>query len=158
MTTIRRAADNELILATIEKYMLTTPADVWFSKCVRERSAWRCESCGKQYPEGAQGIHCSHFVGRGNWSVRHEPLNADAHCFYCHQQFESNPHKHTDWKKERLGNLYDILIEKSNNITLGKQARQEKKQMAAHYKKEYERMRESRANGAIGRIEFQGYL
>ena len=157
MNAITRAAEIHVVLSEIEE-MLITPADKWFSLCVRERSGWRCENCGKQYEEKSQGLHCSHFIGRGNWAVRHDPMNADAHCYYCHVQFEGNPHKHTEWKKERLGKFYDTLIEKSNSVTLGKQARQDRKEMAAHYKKEYERMLEQRSEGKVGRLNFTGWL
>lgn len=137
--------------------MLYTPADKWFGYCVKERAGWRCENCGKQYRQGDQGLHCSHFVGRGNWAVRFDPLNADAHCYYCHSQFEQNPHKHTVWKTERLGKFYEILIEKSNNLMIGKQCRKEKKEIAAHYKSEFERMQELRNGGKIGRLDFVSY-
>jgi len=63
------------------------------------------------------------------------------------------------WKLEQLGDhLYDILIEKSNSLMLGKESRQSKKEIAAHYKEEFERMRELRNNGKVGRINFQGYF
>jgi hypothetical protein len=45
----------------------------------------------------------------------------------------------------RLGqDVYDILIEKMNNIMLGKQARQEKQQIAEHYRSEFYRIRTQR--------------
>ena len=63
------------------------------------------------------------------------------------------------WKFEKLGgHIYDILIEKSENILLGKQARREKQDIAQHYKAEFERMRDLRNNGKVGRINFQGYF
>lgn len=144
---------------------ITNP-DKWFSLCVRERADWTCQRCGRKFPEEysidglpkAQGLDCSHFIGRGNWSVRHDPLDADAHCRGCHGYFEANPHLFTEWKKERLGSLYEILIEKSNNVMLGKQARKEKNEIAEHYKAEFFRMRELRNKGVIGRINFQGYF
>ena len=138
--------------------MKTTSADMWFSRCVRERAEWKCEKCGKQYDSTSMGLHCSHFIGRGNWSVRFDPMNADSHCYYCHSQFEGNPHKHTEWKKRQINGCYDILIEKSNNLMLGKQARHEVKEIAKHYKAEYERMMSIRAEGVTGRLEFEGYL
>ena len=138
--------------------MKITQADKWFSRCVRERAEWKCEKCGKQYDSTSMGLHCSHFVGRGNYAVRFEPLNADAHCYYCHSQFEQNPHKHTEWKREQLGYSYDVLIEKSNNLMLGKLARKSASELSKHYKAEYDRMMELRAQGVTGRIEFAGYL
>ena len=141
--------------------------DVWFSLCVRERVDWTCEACGKKYEPwfttkgipANPGLHCSHYIGRANYAVRFDPLNANAHCYGCHSKFEGNPHNFMMWKFEKLGgHLYDILIEKSNNLMLGKQARHDKQEIAAHYKAEFERMRELRNNGKVGRIEFRGYL
>ena len=141
--------------------MLTTPADTWFSRCVRERAGWRCESCGKQYNEGDTGLHCSHFIGRGNWAVRFEPLNAFAHCFGCHMKFEGNPNMFVEWVKGINGAAnFEIVIEASNSIMRGKEYRRTKGkgEIAAHYKKEYESMKAQRAQGVTGRIEFVGWL
>lgn len=138
----------------------TTPADFWFSRCVRERNDWICEGCGKKYPEFAQGIHCSHYFSRGNWSVRLEPLNAFAHCFYCHQKLGSNPHLFVEWTKAVLGDRYAVLVELSQNITRAKESRQTKGkgEIARHYQNEYLRMVSMRARGVTGRIEFTGYF
>lgn len=141
--------------------------DIWFSLCVRERADWTCQSCGKKYEPwytakgipANPGLHCSHYIGRGNYAVRFDPYNADAHCYGCHQKFEGNPHNFMAWKLAQLGDpLYDILIEKSNSLMLGKEARRSKQEIAAHYKAEFERMRELRNNGKVGRINFQGYF
>jgi hypothetical protein len=141
--------------------------DEWFSLCVRERANWTCQACGKHYEPWVSskglmanpGLHCSHYIGRANYAVRFDPMNADAHCYGCHAKFEGNPHNFMGWKFEQLGGiLYDILIEKSNNIALGKQARHDKQAIAEHFKAEYEKMQAKRSNGNIGRINFQGYL
>jgi len=141
--------------------------DLWFSLCVRERADWTCQCCGKKYEPwytakglpANPGLHCSHYIGRGNYSVRFDTMNADAHCYGCHQKFEGNPHRFMEWKYEQLGgHLYDILIEKSNDLTLGKMARREKQEIAAHYKAEFEKMIQKRSNGTVGRINFQGYF
>ena len=57
-----------------------------------------------------------------------------------------------------MNGTYEILIEKSNNLMLGKLARREVKEIAKHYKAEYERMMSIRAEGVTGRIEFEGYF
>jgi len=141
--------------------------DQWFSLCVRERAGWTCQACGKHYEPWQStkglpanpGLHCSHYVGRANYATRFDPLNVDAHCYGCHAKFEGNPHVFMTWKFEQLGGIvYDLLIEKSNNIMLGKTARREKQEIAKHYKAEFERMQALRSKGVIGRINFQGYL
>lgn len=144
---------------------ITNP-DKWFSLCVRERSDWTCQRCGRKFPEKysleglpkAQGLDCSHYFGRANWAVRFEPMNAWAHCRGCHGIFEGNPHYFREWMNEKLGDSYEVLVELSNNIMNGKQARKEQNKIAAHYKSEFERMRRERANGKVGRINFQGYF
>jgi len=139
--------------------MKIIPADVQFGRCVKERVGWTCERCGKVFnlPD-TQGLHCSHFVGRGNYATRFEPLNAFAHCCACHFYFEGNPHIFTAWVKDRLGiDLYEQLLEISNDVMRGKEARHNLKEIAAHYKGEYERMLSVRAEGVQGRLEFTGY-
>jgi len=128
--------------------------DYWFSLCVRERAEWTCEACGKHYePDinlntglpGTRAFHCSHYIGRANYAVRFDPDDADGHCYGCHAKFEGNPHTFKEWKLARLGDKkYDILIEKSNDAMRGKQARQEKQQIAEHYQREFYRIRKSR--------------
>ena len=95
--------------------------DYWFSLCVRERAGWNCESCGKHYESwvGKNGepanpaLHCSHYIGRANYAVRFEPLNVNAHCYYCHSQFEGNPHEFKEWKLKQLKGLekkWDLIM------------------------------------------------
>ncbi len=167
MTPIKRAADHHNVMAAIhpkpkpvkEKKTKRVPVekrrkldpDQWFSLCVRERAGWKCECCGKDYTPtisentglpGNPGLHCSHYIGRANYAVRFEPYNAVAHCYGCHAKFEGNPHNFMEWTYDRLGGwLYDVLIEKSNNMMLGKQARREKQEIAEHYKSEFARIR-----------------
>ena len=142
--------------------MLITPADHWFSLCVRTRANWTCEHCGKQYPEGAQGFHCHHYYGRGKyWSVRFEPLNCVAICFFCHNLFHENPDHQREWQEKRLGAVkYEILKEKAYNLTLAKEIKRTKGkgEIASHFKAEYERLLQLRSSGVTGRIEFEGWL
>ena len=137
-----------------------TSADAWFSKCVRERSAWCCERCRTYYPEGEarKGIHCSHFFGRGKWSTRFHPDNGTALCHGCHRYFSSHPSLHQQFQEYKLGPyLFAALQEAANDLTKGRQAKREVKAIAAHYKAEHARMQSERADGFEGRIEFMGY-
>jgi len=141
----------------------TTEADKWFSKCVRERAAWKCEfpGCGKQYDKSSQGLHCSHCHGRGNWSVRLDPDNAASICAHHHLWLEANPHEHRKFFEERLGEgLYQILLEKKNNTSLGKEYKRTKGvgPVSIHYKRQYEDMQDKRNAGDTGRIEFVGWI
>lgn len=138
--------------------MKIASSDRWFSKCVRERSNWTCEHCGKAYPQNSQGLHCSHYFGRRNKSLRWDPDNAFAHCFGCHQKLGSNPHDFQRWAEERLGSgTVEILNEKRNDLNLAKSLHKAEKEIAAHYKLEYETMLSRRAAGESGRLEFTGY-
>lgn len=78
--------------------------DTLFSKYIRTRDKWKCVSCKKQYPENAQGLHCSHYWSRRNEGTRFDPLNCDALCFFCHQKWGGDYRsEYTEFKKKQLG-------------------------------------------------------
>lgn len=79
------------------------PLDRLFSLFVRSRSGWKCERCFKHYPPLASRLQTSHFHGRRKQSVRFDPENAAALCFFCHQDFTANPAAHMAWFEKRLG-------------------------------------------------------
>lgn len=136
-----------------------TSADRAFSLCVRERAGWACERCGAQYQPGTRALHCSHFHGRGKWSVRFDPDNAFAHCYGCHMHLGSRPHEFSAWVLERIGEgMYQILLERASDTKLGRIAKREKSDIAAHYRWQHRLMQEMRASGQTGRIEFVGYF
>lgn len=137
-----------------------TPADSTFSKCIRERSNWTCEKCGVKYEPPTTGLQCAHIFGRRNKAVRFEPLNAFALCFACHQYYTANPMNFGIFVHNKLGDKYDVLLEKSNDISLGKEITRGIKDgdIAKHFRAEHERMIELRAQGVTGRIEFAGYI
>ena len=133
--------------------LLITPADAAFSKCVRERAEWYCERCGTHYEHKPQGLHCSHYMGRGNWSTRFHPANGLALCYGCHQYVSSRPNEHSDlmWKLRGIV-VVDALRELAN-----KPARGLRKQVAAiakHYRNELKAMQAKRADGVVGTLEF----
>lgn len=104
-----------------------TPADSWFSKCVRQRANWCCEHCGTQYDQSSTGLHCSHFHGRGNWSLRFHPENARALCFGCHSFMGGNPHEHTEWFLAQIGEgMFQILLDLKRDTGLAKEFRKTK--------------------------------
>lgn len=138
--------------------LLITPADAAFSKCIRERVNWTCEVCGRYHPEGnkRRGLHCSHWMGRGNWSTRFNPLNAFSHCWGCHREMASDNTYFADWVAEQIG------VNKAFEIrALSKQpARGIRKQVpdiAKHYRRQLRLMQDIRRDGYGGRIEFQPY-
>ena len=122
-----------------------TPADSWFSKCVRQRANWRCEHCGTQYDTSSTGLHCSHFHGRGNWATRFHPENARALCFGCHSKMGANPFEHTEWFTEQIGEgMFQILLDLKRDVGLAKEYRKTKGkgEIAKFFKQQYEQMQE----------------
>lgn len=84
--------------------MKLTTADTRFSKLIRDRDGWRCARCGKPYPKGSRGYHCSHYMGRTNKSTRFLPTNCDGLCYGCHSHLEDRKQtKYRDWKIEQIG-------------------------------------------------------
>ena len=176
MTDVKRAADHMNVMAGIAKTKPTkqpkakksgggikrTKADAAFSDCVRERAGWCCERCGGgRYEPPTSALHCAHFFGRGKWGTRHDPDNADALCYGCHQYFGAHPLEFAEWKLARIGQeRMDILREKSNSIELAKAAHKGDKsgEIAEHYKTELEELAWKRAAGRLGRVEFIGYI
>ena len=137
-----------------------TPADAAFSKCVRERSAWRCDRCGTYYPEGKRmGLHCSHYFGRGSYATRFDPLNAFSHCYGCHQYMGSNPHEFDAWAASQwpYGTAV-ILAERRRDTFSAKLVKKNLPEVAKHYREEHKRMVALREQGEQGRIEFVGWL
>lgn len=134
-----------------------TPADKWFSLCVRERAGWTCEYCGKDYSgERGHGLHCSHFFGRRHKATRHHPDNAFAHCYGCHQRLGANPYIFSEWARAHLGGGR-ITILHERHLQIWKKPKGYEKEIAAHYKAEYERMKALRDQGVTGRIEFTAF-
>jgi hypothetical protein len=135
-----------------------TPADDAFSKCTRERANWTCEKCNKYFPEGyRQGLDCSHHYGRRAWAIRLEPMNSEALCYGCHSHYGGTE----DRRNEVLSSVeIGILVEKREDVSLAKEARKTKGKgaVAMHFREELKRMKELRAQGETGRIEFVGWF
>jgi len=134
-----------------------TPADIAFSLCIREANDWVCNRCGTKYPERARGLECSHHHGRGNWSIRFDPLNAEALCTGCHF-LEGG----TQIRLDACLNdeQQQILMEKKNDTSIGREIRRTKGkgEIASHYRGEYEKMREKRLDGVTGPLTFVGWM
>lgn len=85
-------------------------ADKYFSDWIRERDDWTCQNCKTEYEKPSQGLHCSHFHGRGNKSTRFDPENCIALCMRCHKHMGATPHDHAEFFLKRLGReKYDAL-------------------------------------------------
>lgn len=134
-------------------------ADSHFSKCVREAAGWKCEACGTQYPENAQGLHCSHYFGRRAYGVRFDPNNAFAHCFGCHSKLGGNPDDFRQWVVDQIGEgLIDILRERREDISLAKYIKKNLKDVSDHYRDELKRLKQLRAEGKGGKLDIRGFV
>ncbi len=134
-----------------------TPADIAFSKCIRERAEWRCECCGAQHNESSPGLECSHHHSRGNWTIRFNPLGAESLCTACHFRVGGTEKR----RNEVLTKVeQDLLYELMEDRDLGREYRKTKGKgaVAKHYREEFKRMKALRAEGVTGRIEFEGWI
>ncbi|MDG6880963.1 Bacteriophage Lambda NinG protein [Phocoenobacter uteri] len=133
-----------------------TPADDYFSKCVRARTNYTCERCGKQYDKSSAGLHCSHNFSRRHRTIRWCKENALALCFSCHSWYEGNPPDSGVWLEEKLGiGAVEILREKMNSKM--KVPKTEEKDIAKHYREELKKIEKARANGVCGIVEFESW-
>ena len=118
-----------------------------FSNLVRRRAGWKCQRCGKQYPEGqAQGLDCSHLFGRRHRSTRWHPDNAFAHCRGCHQYLGSNPPIFTEWAIDQLGQTRFEWLRYRHNMVM-KYTKADLEDLYRHLKAEWDE----------GKMEFEAY-
>ena len=128
--------------------------DTLFAKLVKERASYRCECCLTYFPEGNRGgLECSHIWSRSKRSVRWHPLNAVAHCTGCHAHLGGNPIKFARWAEAHLGTedfcRLEILAHQTQKFS-----KADIKDLRSDMRAELERMSDLRAQGCIGRIEF----
>jgi len=135
----------------------TNPSDEAFSKCVRERADWTCERCGKYFQEGSRGgLHCSHIFSRRHRTIRWSGDNAQALCFSCHQWFGGEPADSGIWVADLLGEGHMAILREKKDMKL-KIPKTEEKEIAKHYREQLKLMEKARAEGHVGRLEFESY-
>jgi len=144
----------------------TTPADAWFSKCVRMRANWTCEYCGVNLEYDRGSIDCSHFIGRSYKTVRYNPKNALAHCKDningCHSRLGGGRYSGGD-PAEFVAHYDQIFGELDREIIriMSKYPFMNHDQyvhsIADHYRKIYKDMEITRKGGFDGRIEFKNF-
>ena len=126
-----------------------TSADVWFSKAIRLAADNTCERCGKPADD------CSHYFGRRNASSRYlagAARNGFALCRGCHNRLGEHPHEHYIFVRSVIGEGgYDLLVEKAREIQ--KITKEHRREIAAHYRAECERIQDMRNQGITGYIE-----
>jgi hypothetical protein len=134
--------------------MKRDPLDAVFSDLVRERANHTCERCGAYSPEDARrAFHCSHFIGRGVYSLRWHPLNGSGICAACHLHLGANPILHLEWFEYYYGRLAINDLRKWSQVIPRFRAK-DKIEMLAFYRAERKRLLAERHSGATGRLEF----
>lgn len=133
-----------------------TAADKWFSRCVREAAAWRCERCGAQHQEGSTGLHCAHFHTRGKWAVRFEPLNVAACCYGCHSYLDSRPVEKLLFFTKKLSPQEMIFVDETSQ-QLNHKLKKRTKEIAAHFKQEHQHLLNMRSTGVQGRLTIRRF-
>ncbi len=140
--------------------MKLTPADIAFGLCVKERSQFICERCGKQHHYGDRGLNCCHYQGRGAWATRFEPMNCFSLCYGCHRYLDSRKGEFERFFKEKRGvEVFDMVLAKSYNVVLAKTVHRThgKGEIAAHFREQYNEMLRLRTGGRIGWLPFLGW-
>ena len=147
--------------------MKLTQADIWFSRCIRERANWRCEypGCGCISEEGRSSggdryMQCSHFLSRKYKITRYHSDNALCLCAMHHELVENNPFLHNKIFVKICGKgVAERLTELKNDALYKPEGgfKVFEKEASKHYKNQYKEMRDKRLKGETGRIEFIGF-
>jgi len=128
-----------------------TPADKWFSDCIRIAVNWTCERCNRPFGGRSQGLHCSHWIGRGiSYATRFEPLNAFSHCYGCHQLLGADTQAFYEYAEKELGSaVLEDLAQQKNDTNLGKAFKKADKsgELAKFFKGQFEDMEQQRLAG-----------
>lgn len=91
--------------------------------------------------------------------MRFDPDNVFAHCFGCHQKFGANPDDFRAFFVEQRGEgMAQLLREKREDIGLAKSVKKNLKDVAAHYRAEFKRLKAERARGETGPLTVVGYV
>jgi hypothetical protein len=91
--------------------------DKLFSQYIRRRDNFTCQRCHHIFPpDDAQGLHNSHYWGRGHENTRMDSDNCIALCFGCHRIWaEEERAQYKAFMIERLGQIgYDLLEYRHN--------------------------------------------
>ena len=130
------------------------PLDDTFSLLIRNRAHWRCEACGDYFGSNRGSLHASHYHSRRKQSTRYDPQNVFAHCFSCHLKLGDNRPEFDAWALAKLGDSeYELLALRANEIV--KRTAADKKELLGVMKVQLKWMQSERANGNMGRLEFE---
>lgn len=93
--------------------------DKLMSLWIRERDNWTCQRCATKFTPPTNGLHHSHFVGRGNKSTRWLPENGVALCYGCHSHLDgAGREEYREFMLKRLGKKgFEELLKKGRQTT-----------------------------------------
>jgi predicted restriction endonuclease len=91
-----------------------TPEDIRFSKMIRERDDYTCQRCGSKHLPNSNGLHAAHMFSRRVKATRHDPDNAVALCYGCHQFIDSHPASKVEFFEHLLGERFDALAARAH--------------------------------------------
>ena len=96
--------------------ILKKEADRVFSKFIRNRDMWTCQTCGIQI--FGSNAHCSHFVGRNNMATRYEEKNCICQCAKENMFMEGNKPKFALVLMKKYGTGIIEELVKQGNTTI----------------------------------------
>lgn len=128
-------------------YIKLDPADIAFSRYIRLRDDFTCQRCLKEYDEKAQGLHNSHYFGRGSENTRFDPENCDSLCWGCHQFWGSQDKEaYRDFKIRQLGQKgFDDLVVRSKL-----KCKKDRKLVAIVWRREYKLLKDKKYLKGLG--------
>lgn len=134
-----------------------TPADIEFSKAIREKYNYVCCNCQKDYRHDPGYMDCAHIVSRKNRRLRWDAhYGALALCKPCHRHFTDHPLDWADFVKRYWGSdNYDEAKRLGNEIR--KYSKVEQKEIAAHYRAQTKYMERLRREGKTGILPLVSY-
>jgi 5-methylcytosine-specific restriction endonuclease McrA len=87
-----------------------TAEDRRTAKAILRRDGYRCQRCGRYYPDGGRGLQVAHLFSRRIQATRHDPDNLAALCTGCHMYFHAHPLEAHAWWRRHLGTDRYVLL------------------------------------------------
>jgi hypothetical protein len=134
-----------------------SPADIAFSKAIRESHDYTCCHCDRNYRHDIGYAHCSHVHTRKHRSTRwNANFGAVCLCAKCHRRFTDFP---VEWGTFLRGYMGDSNYEEAKRLAWEsrKYTKAEQKEIAAHYRAEEQRIKQLRLDGEQGFIPIVSY-
>ena len=134
-----------------------TPADIAFSKAIRESHDYTCCKCGTSYRHDPGYIDCAHVHTRLHRNTRWcAEWGAVALCKPCHRHFTLFPLFWAEFLTEKFGeDWYEEA--KRRAWETKKYTKADQADIAKHYRAEVSRIEKLRLDGETGHIPLVSY-